>query len=572
MREHVRRAVAALTAAAALAACQADRPVHEGAAPPAGSQAAGPAGGAPDAAQVRALLADSWVSDGRRGYFVDGAWSAARSPFSLYDTYWRLRLEPAAATTLDRDAVARWLPGALQGRQGTSPLPAMGQIGYAVRIAAAVGAPATGAGPAIEALRSGGRYRTSGGSAPNWGSTALAVEALTTARLPVPDAVTETLRSALREEGPPWTAATAVEALVPQLQAAAVLSGAGLPPQLLARRVQQALDALGELPDVVWLGAQAQLRQDAARLGIATTAFPLHTCDRLLRPDGTVAVPGQAAADPQLTFYARAVGCARAVVPPAPPRSRAGWPAADELARALPASLAGLRLAGLLGAPDPALPDRLRASLLDVWLPALTGPGQGGAGRALAASRLRVLAAQVAPGDRARVELAVAGWSPDLDDDLQRLLAVTDAALLTGDGERRAVAARIPVSGQRSMFSAAAEELASRLLGGDAPRHASAVATVAALRLDGGLHLVSAAPGGTPPADAGSLTATVLAAWIGGTSLPVTWWAARGLCRAGHCGENTAEAAQGDGTALRILALIHACAQPACGPGVPLLL
>jgi hypothetical protein len=147
-----------------------------------------------------------------------------------------------------------------------------------------------------------------------------------------------------------------------------------------------------------------------------------------------------------------------------------------------------------------------------------------------------------------------------------------DAAQLAGDADRRAAAARIPQSGQRSMFSAAAEELAARLLGGDPARHANATATATGLRLDGGLYLVAAAPTGTPPADAGSLTATVLAAWIGGTSIPVTWWAGRGLCQAGRCGENTTEAAEGDTTSLRVLALVHACGQPACGPGIPLLL
>ncbi|MEV4517929.1 hypothetical protein AB0K00_54350 [Dactylosporangium sp. NPDC049525] len=574
MSEHVRRALAALLTVTVLAACQSgQRPPAGASATPAVTPAANPAPGtAPDVGQVRTLLADSWVSDGRHGYFVDDAWSATRSPFSLYDTYWRLRLEQPGGTVLDRDAVARWLPGPLQGRQSTSPLPAMGQISYAARIASMMDIPANGAGPALEALRSGGRYRTTGTSAPNWGSTALAVEALTLSRLPVPDAVTATLRAALSEDGPPWTAATAVETLIPQLQAAAALSGAGLPPQLLARRVQQALHALGDQPDVVWLGAQAQLREDAARLGIPTTAFPQRGCDQLLRPDGTVAVPGQAAPDPQLTFYARAVGCARTVVPPSPPRSRAGWPPADGIGRALPISLAGLRLARILGPPDPAMDDRLRSTLLDTWLPALSGPAPaGGIGRTLVASRLRILAAEVAPAERTRIDLAVAGERPDLRDDLQRLLSMVDAAQLADDTARRAAAAGVPASGQRSMFSAAAEELAARL-GGDPARHANATATTTALRLDGGLYLVAAEPTGTPPADAGSLTATVLAAWITGTSVPVTWWAGRGLCRAGHCGENTTEAADRDSTSLRILALIHACAQPACGPGIPLLL
>ncbi|MEV4138411.1 hypothetical protein AB0J72_40355 [Dactylosporangium sp. NPDC049742] len=562
MRNVARRLVAVVLAAALLSGCDAGGPPPGPASAPSRLSAALPERpAAPAVAEVRAQLADSWVTDGRRGYFVDDAWSDARSPFSLYDTYWQLRLarsDHPDAAVLDRAAVARWLPAALRGTHDGGSLPAMAQIGYAVDIAAMLGLPAGGAGGAIEGLRAGDRYRAGPGSAPDWGSTALAVEALTTAGLPVPAAVTAAVRSGL-------TTGADAEALLPQLRAAAALAGAGLPRELLAARVGAAFAGLGEVPDeapdealdVAWLDAQARLRTAARRLGVAVPAFPVRACD---------GVPGGPAPDPRLTFYARHLGCARTVVPPAPPHSRAGWPAPDQIRVAQASSLAGLRLARTLGAPDPATADRLRATLFDVWLPAVAGTeGVAGAERTLLASRLRALAAMVAPAERARVDLALARVAPDRSDDLQRLLALADAALLPAGPDRRAAVLRVADAGWSaphtgSIFAAASDELASRLLGGDTALHLSAMATADSLRLSGGLYRVRGDGGG-------SLTATVLAAWIGGTSLPPDSWVALGLCRSGRCGD---DADPPDGTSLRVLGLIWACAEPRCGEEVPL--
>ncbi|WP_285754020.1 hypothetical protein [Lentzea sp. NBRC 105346] len=285
------------------------------------------------------ILLDSWVSDGPRGYFVDGR-------FSLYDTMWWTQL--GTSSSLDAAAVARWLGPALTGSLPGTPLPPIAQIDYAVSVLTRVGAPVSARTVeyALNGLRRGSGY-TSGasGTAPDWGSTAIAVRLLVRLGLAVPAEVADAARTATPSS---WSQQVSL------LQIASALRWPGV-----ESAVQQAA-AVSTDVDVAWLS----LRSALVDLG----APPVTACGTLVRPDGTVGLPGQSTSDPQATYHAVHIGCPGARASVAPPHTRAGWPTPEALSAAPTASSFGIVAA------HHTLGNRFDEPLrrqVEVWVPAL---------------------------------------------------------------------------------------------------------------------------------------------------------------------------------------------------------
>lgn len=510
-----------------------------------------------DDARLRDLLADSWMSDGRRGFFIEDAWSPARSPFSLYDTHWNLRLaefDPGRAAGLDPARVSPWLAAAQDGRLGGQPIAVMTQLNYAVGSSVRLGIKVATdpLATAVESLRAHDRYRSATNTAPDWGNTALALETLAAAKLFVPDPVISAVRDALNRS-PVSTAAEAVDSGIPQLRAAAVVSGAGLSRRLLEDRVASTATILrGAQPDVVWLGAFADLRSAARSLGVPVPEFPVAACSRLARADGTVGLPGASQPDPQLTYYARSVGCSSTLPPSA--HSRAGWPVPEAIDGALKSTVAGLWLATSLGVAPPATVNAVRTTLAEVW----AAPG---APIALTGARLRTLEALlgIQPG-------AASSPPAGQGDDLGRLLAMVNTYYQPDSPARRETARGLPgrSAPTLSILDAAADELSSRILS-SRELHDRAVATTKTLRNPNGSYSLVPSPGG-------SMIATVLATWITRSSLSVDTWIQLGMCSADRCADTPHSLPAADNTSLEALALTRACQHPNCDNLIPLIL
>src|SRR5688572_13884000 len=77
--------------------------------------------------EIRELLADAWVVDGKRGFFIDGAHSTRRPAFSLYDTHWQLQLARKSGrdSGVKTTSMQVWLASALDGKMRPSGLPAV---------------------------------------------------------------------------------------------------------------------------------------------------------------------------------------------------------------------------------------------------------------------------------------------------------------------------------------------------------------------------------------------------------------------------------------------------------------
>jgi hypothetical protein len=532
---------------------------------------------------LRELLLDSWVSDGKHGYFVDDAWSSTRSPFSLYDTYWNLRLgelDPQRRVKLKKESVARWLEAAQRGQAGR--LPAIAQIHYAAHIAMMVGADVDRmhVGDALETLREDGRYRTGGDSKPNWGSTDLAVDVLVSLGLPVPDAVTTAVRNGLEQVRPPLDAPRVVEDVAPLLSVASTLK-AGVPTrEALLKRINEAVVALGEDADNVWLAAQASLRQSALRLGGRLSPLTDSMCDRLHGPGRTIAMPGAAAPDPQLSLYARSAGCVQTVLPPPEAHSRAGWPLPEAVGNAMQATTAGVRLSEIVDVRDLSVQERVRNTVFDIWLPNdATSPDLADLEKALQAARLRALGTSFSPDDQKRLDQAL-GDPPIVGaaDDLSRMLALANIFHVKDPSLRRAAAVRVSnaspsTATSSTIFAAVADELIARILGSDA-MHARAVATTRSLHVTDGLYALGhvAESALTTASAIGSMTASVLAAWITGSSIPILAWNSFGLCQSGRCAESAQDLAGIDASSIVIVALMRACVDHGCGERLPIIL
>ncbi|CAM5680331.1 hypothetical protein SAVIM338S_07309 [Streptomyces avidinii] len=511
-----------------------------------------------------ALLLDSWVGDGGRGWFVDGAQSAANSPFSLYETAWRLRLAAQAGTPdvrVDPARLALWTGAAEEGRMASSGLPAVAQAGLAVDALLAAGGSADRDRVArtLESLRTGGGYRTGpSATAADPGSTAVAVRALTRLALPVPGPVREANRAALaaltaRDTAQNPNAATAL------LQSAGMLRGAAAVPPHTAELVtaaHRALTALGA--DPVRLVSEAALREAAGQLGVALPALDPAACAGLVRPDGGVALPGATSSDPQATSAALSLGCPGVRAPAAGPHSRAGWPAPQAAEGALGATAAAVALAAQDGSTARFAP-ALERQLREVWLPA-TAAREAPYDTAALVERVDLRLIAKALGDASARTVAgtlpppsTAGLKPE--DDARLLLTAIDAGATPGSnslvcepGSAFRTAAARTATGHSVVRAAWLRAAADQCADPDLARRAATEA--AAQRAADGVYRAGQDP---------SFEASVLGVWAERpTTDAAAAWTRAGLCSGDRCAETPEALAESDHTPLRTLATLRA--------------
>ncbi|MEV2255651.1 hypothetical protein AB0I94_34720 [Streptomyces sp. NPDC050147] len=339
---------------------------------PSGARDAGAGAPAPRV-DARELLLDSWVSDGKRGYFVDGAQSTASSPFSLYETTWRLRTAKLAGSRgvhVEPDRMRPWVSAAEQGRLESSGLPDIAQIEFAVEAQLAAGGSPGRArvARALEGLRRGEGYRTaSSAKAADQGSTAVAVRVLTRLGLPVPAPV-RTRATGLLASLTPADVTRDPGAAISLLQIAGTLDLT--PPPRTAALAATAHRALAQHDmDAVRLASEDALRTAAGQLGVRLPAFDPASCTAAVGPDGGVALPGGTAGDPQATYLALRLGCAGAKAPAPGPHSRMGWPRKEARESALGSSAAAMEIAGRTGHTEP-FAAGLARQVREIWLPA----------------------------------------------------------------------------------------------------------------------------------------------------------------------------------------------------------
>jgi hypothetical protein len=329
------------------------------------------------ATRARERLLDHWVTDGRRGFFVDDAYAAADPPFSLYRTRWQLPLARHAGlgtAGVSPSGVRAWIAPALDGRMAGSGLPAIAQLDYAVHVLDLVGAPVNGPRVArtLTTLRSGGRYRTGPTAVdPDWGSTALAVRLLTHLGLPVPAEVADVARGGLRELAQVSVTPANVSQVISLSRIAAPLSGT--PGWERLRGIQVDLVASAwETVSAAPAGAVATTLEVAVREIAGRLAVDLPPAD-VIRHRAALRAAASGVADPQLTCHVVELGGVDTRALTVAARSRAGWPSARAVARSLPASLAAIRSAASYGVEAEFL-GPLRVQAEEIWVPAGVRP------------------------------------------------------------------------------------------------------------------------------------------------------------------------------------------------------
>ncbi|MEU2398655.1 hypothetical protein OG411_24100 [Streptomyces pseudogriseolus] len=527
---------------------------------PGGTPGAGAA--APARVDVPELLRDSWVTDGRRGWFVEGAGSASRPPFSLYETAWRLRT--AALPGRHGEGVhvrpvrlRRWIRTAEAGRLDSSGLPPVAQTDLAVQALRAAGGSVDRArvARALESLRDGGDYRTGPGAhTAGPGGTATAVRVLTLLDLTVPEPVVTAHRRALRELTAGEAAADPGRA-VPLLETAAALGVPDTGRDHVAALARAALRALTPLDaDPVRLAAEGTLRDAARRLGVRLPRFDPRTCDGQVLPDGGIGLPGAGHGDPQATYWALRLGCTAVRAPAAGAHSRAGWPTQGARESALSTSAAAVAVAVAAGrTAEFAVP--LTRQVHEVWLPRLDDPAPYGTAELADRVNLRQIAGALGADLARDVQRRLPAPSPRgirPDDDARLLLAALDAR-----GSAPGRAALCPVlrtaaargDGGGSLVRAAWLTAAADLC--DLPRLRDRARELAGrARLDEAVYRAGDGP---------SFEASVLGTWVERPRADaVTAWTEAGLCAAGRCAETPDALAAADHTPLRTLAVLLA--------------
>jgi hypothetical protein len=505
---------------------------------------------------------------------VDVARAATDPAFSLYETYWQLRLAARCGRGsggVRAASVQAWLGPALDGQLDASGLPPVAQIDYATQILGLLGGStdAAGVARAIERLRAGGGYRTGpAAAAPDWGSTALAVSVLNRLGLQVPAAV---LRSATAAAVAGPAGGESLPQLIALAQLAAQLApGPGSTLLAAAQRLvgiaDRGLQVTGQRPDAAWLVLAAGLRQAAAALGTAVTAAGRQVGGRLAGArDGGVPLPGQLDADPQATFAALELGCP--AWPRVTARSRAGWPPPAAAADPGP-SAAALRIAREIGFAG-RFREPLRRQLDEVWLwQANTADDAAARMRRV---NLRQLAAGLGPQVSRRAARSlprpVFGPGHDAGGDAALLLALLELASSAPLPAERAAAMSYSLAAARRggapvLIRAAWLALAGRLFD-DPVVYGQGACLARRLRWGEGVYAAS-------PAAAPSLTASAMGVWIERPADHVLLhWRAAGICpdrESGATGERPSAAGQ---LSLRALAIMLAARRRRYGELLP---
>lgn len=560
----VPRLTARLNAAVARLVCWTALTAVAAACGPAGTP--GPDAVTPAAVRVdaRQLLRDAWVTDGRRGYFVDGADSATATPFSLYETAWRLRLAARSGQDprrlVDPDRMRRWLTAAEVGRLYSSGLPAVAQLDLAVDALLTTGGTVdrTEVAHTLESLRTGGSYRTAPSArTPDAGATAVAVRTLTRLGLPVPGPVRAANSRALSDLSIARHADVATDQVVPVLQTAAALGVTGVDRERAARLAQAAEGDLARLgADPVRLASEGALRDAAGPLGARLPRFDPATCDGRVRRDGGIALPGGAQSDPQATYWALRLGCSAVRAPAPGAHSRAGWPTEQARESALSASAAAVAVAARSVGGVTEFAGPLARQLREVWLPRTARPGPYDTAELVDRVNLRQIAGSLGPS--ATHDVGKALPAPTLrgvmaTDDARLLLSTLDArdstparhALCSAGSTLRTAAARSGGSLVRAAWLAAAADLCH-----DPSLRTRAMETARTARITAAVYRAGADP---------SFEASVLGTWIERPRTDaLTAWTHAGLCHGDRCADTPARLRTTDHTPLRTLAALLA--------------
>jgi hypothetical protein len=557
------RGMLALVAAVAMTACDASRdprPAVEHTDPPSRET-------------MVATLADAWVSDGQRGYFVDGAARWHSGAISLYRTRWNLRLAAASApdVRLNGARVAAWLDPAFDGAASPTGLPELTVLEYAVDIAKLLGVPFDRAKviAAVERLRLGPGYRAGAGAAPNWGSTATVVRIQRWLGERPPGPVTAAAREALHRTDPQrLTPDLVVNDVVPQLEILASEPSDEPDIDLTRHYVTVASQILDPAPiDAVWLSAEVALHSAAKSLGVSLPATRPAACDRLLGADGKVRFGGATRPDPQATYLAQQFGCHNVDARPDPEHGSIGWPDERVQAQALGSTVAAMRIAQHLGVEHQYLP-QVMATVRDRWLPQHNNSPQP---NPVDVGRLRELMSYDTAHMAALSVADASGRQPSVASNNAVAVVIRMWALAADPPSPQrtaavhsAIAALSPDRGA-SMIAAASFELAARLLA-DPTMHARAERIARRLRIATGIYRL--ADDGNRP-DVGSLAASAIGAWIEAVPRPQQAWVDAGFCNSHGCAESATDLAAGS-TSLRSLAVFHACAQAVCADRLPI--
>lgn len=527
--------------------------------------------------QLRELVEDSWIEDDEIGYFVGGVGDPGVPTFSLYDTYWNVRLGevlPDYTRRLSPIRVASWLDDSLAGRE-VGDLPAIGQIGYAVDLALRLDIPfdANRVAIAIEELREGVQYKTAPtDSVGNWGSSAIAVETLAAAGLPIPphlegavaDAISEYQLLSKANSDPDMV----VQALAPILSIASYLPPNVVETGNLQNLYDSAEAALDGAPtDPVGLATRYRLISAGARLNLTVRPDAGSLCG-VVDGDGLVRLPGTQDADPQSAYYALALGCKNAELPPERPYSRAGWPVHDTISQTTGPTTAALRL--LIDVDDGVeerINERLRETLDRFWLPQLAEADLASDSGAVLLARLSEISHRVgrAAPDAVISPAEVAGPVGGL----ARIVALSylpDPGVAEQEAAYRIVQETEEFARDAPMLYAATLEVAARWLN-NADLHSRAVDLASEHRLSPRLYAFDSAAG-----DTASLTASVIGVWIHreGES-PASDWMGAGLCNSnGACAETPDELHRTGNRSFRNLSVLWACRKPGCGEAFPM--
>lgn len=415
----------------------------------------------------------------------------------------------------------------------------------------------------LDSLLVKGQYRTfEEQEKGNWGSTALAVRALSDLGQPIPSEVSNRAKEALLQALPVDGVNAVIQDLAPLLDIMSIDHTArrSLSPDYLNAAYRQALGKVSRMgPDVVGLAAEYQLRNAATSLNLvgADDKTISINCD-LVKPSGGVPLPGETHDDLQATYYALKVNCPTAVVPPPSIHSRAGWP--DPLSswsQSLRTSAAAVRVAHNVGMLDEFVPD-LRRSLERHWIPALTAKRSANLETIVQVARVKEIAFH-AGYDTVRTS----HWSISGEDPIS-VLAYTiglSVDVLSDDSSDAAEASLLRMAKSAEKFTdespiyyAAILELASRSLKQD-HLHSEAQAILAKLRISENVYRARLDESAEVEA---SFTASVVGSWIdGATAFPQAHFVAAGVCAPdGRCAETPSDLVNAQHYSLKALSVM----------------
>ncbi|NGM12604.1 hypothetical protein [Verrucosispora sioxanthis] len=524
---------------------------------------------------VADLLSDSFViGPGSNHYFVDDAWSEARSPFSLYETYWQLRWRDGRPPPgVDPVRIGTWVQVAARNGLGSSPLQQVAQISYAAGIAKYLNIrldPQLTAAK-LETMRDGDLYAPDPGAGGTWGSTAAAVRAMRDVGLPVPDATLRQAGAKLSGLSTTLTPEEAVSTAIPLLEVVGAGRSGNDSKEDELRVSAAVLSILNAIEpssiDISWLGARYQLDSVRSSLGQPRTSLRPETCAKLVTSTGTVTLPNRVDADTQGTFYARELGCRTVISQMDRPYTRAGWVlgSAVDPYETLAATHAALALADLV-AGDAAFANRLGDSVEQLWTPMLKDASLPSTAHPLASARL----ARVA--DIADVSVTVESNTSSKPSDRYELVDVLVANAIGGEEQRRvdelALAQLQEGGGPESMDVAAM----LAIIGGhlhDKAAMARAAVIARQNRIVDTLYGIGPCEERQTCASAEpSIPASAIGSWIERShAAPRHRWEEKGMCDGFLCSDGAQ-----DGASLGQIYLALACDKPACGGRFPLMI